>query len=85
MPRQKLNETLTTLHAQLQAGTQLDEADRTHLAEVLGDIKQVLESDDAKPHPSLGDRLSETVNRLEAEHPTIAVGLLEALAILKRL
>ena len=53
--------------------------------DILDDIRQVLESSDSEPHPSLADRLSETVSRLETDHPTIAVGLREAIDVLKRL
>ncbi len=85
MPRQKLNEILTSLHSLLHDGAQLDKADRAHLSEVLGEIRQVLESDSTKPHPTLGDRIGEAVTRLESEHPTIAVCLRETIDTLKRL
>jgi hypothetical protein len=85
MPRQKLTETLASLHAQLKGDAPLDDADRAHLMTVLDDIRHALESNGGSRSTTLGDRITETVARLEAEHPTIATALHETVELLKRL
>jgi len=83
MPRKKLNDVLESLHHQLDAGVSLDETDRQHLAEVLREIKEVLDAE--SPHLPLVERINAMVQQLESEHPTLTAGLREVIQTLRQL
>lgn len=81
MPRSKIHETLSTLHEQLRDQSAFDDADRTHLREVLSDIEAALEADQIGDN--IGERVKQTVAAFEVKHPTIATalhGLMESLS-----
>ncbi len=84
MPHQKLTETLASLRAQLTNGEKLDAEDRKHLEEMLTELQTLLDSQETE-HPSLGERVSEAVGRLEVSHPELAATLNELATILRPL
>jgi hypothetical protein len=75
MPRERLRETLRTLHGELESADTLDPQSRELLTRALNEIQSALDrgagsSTDADA--PWGDRLAETPARLEATHPGVA-------------
>jgi len=71
MDKQKLREQLEQLHAELARVKSLDSTEAEMLQHLASDIQEVLEREEnqAQHYSGLGDRLKETVARLEASHP----------------
>lgn len=69
MARQKLHEALTTLHRELEQGTELTDEDRALLETVADDVQRTL---DAEHDPDLGERLRGAALEFEARHPRTA-------------
>lgn len=71
MDTQKLRAQLEELHAELQQGETLNEADRDLLQNLAGDIREALARGDEQTehYNSLGERLKETVAQVEASYP----------------
>ncbi len=88
MPRQKLSTLLSALHEQLKGDTPIGNEDKEMLVSVLQDIEGKLA--DSQPSDSdnatgLGDKISETIGRFEADHPTLTKTLLEITEALKQI
>jgi hypothetical protein len=76
MVKEQLNERLKELQAQLQQLESVDEADRRLLQELSADIQELLAQDarqETHQYQRLGDRLTQTIEKLEAEHPSLAL------------
>ena len=76
MDKQEFREQLQRLHTQLQQVGSLDEPDRLLLQQLNNDIQALLEhQEDYEKHhyDSLGKRLRETVEKIEASHPSITL------------
>ena len=71
MDKQQLREQLEQLHAELAQVKTLDSTEAEMLQRLAGDIREVLEREENHPrhYSGLGERLKETVVRLEASHP----------------
>ena len=76
MPRRQLNEALETLHQELDASEQLEDADREALLQAMREIQDALHRDDAESAPASGGRLSKRNSALiedfETSHPRFA-------------
>jgi hypothetical protein len=76
MPRRQLNEALETLHQELEASEQLEDADREALLETMREIQQALHRDDVEGEPRSGGPLSKRISALiedfETSHPRFA-------------
>jgi tRNA C32,U32 (ribose-2'-O)-methylase TrmJ len=76
MVKEQLHEKLKELHAQLQQLESVDEPDRSLLQELSADIQELLEQQghhETHQYRRLGDRLRETIEKLEASHPSLAM------------
>jgi DNA repair exonuclease SbcCD ATPase subunit len=75
MVKEQLHERLRELHAQLQQLESVDEPDRKLLQQLSADIQELLEQqrDEPRQYRRLGERLTETVERLEASHPNLSL------------
>jgi hypothetical protein len=76
MVKEQLHERLKELHSQLQQLESVDEPDRKLLQELSADIQELLEQhgqQETHQYRRLGDRLTETIEKLEAEHPSLAM------------
>jgi phosphoglycerate-specific signal transduction histidine kinase len=71
MDKQKLREQLEQLHTELAQVKSLDSAEAEMLQQLANDIREVLErgENDASHYGGLGERLTESIARLEASHP----------------
>jgi uncharacterized heparinase superfamily protein len=77
MERQ-LRDRLEHLHAELAKTDAVDDASRELLADVLGDIQQLLDrSGEERPHEPQGlvDRLRDATRQFEESHPTLAAAV----------
>ena len=76
MARRQLNEALETLHSELEASEQLEDADREALLETMREIQGALHRDDAEREPTSGGSLSKRISALiedfETSHPRFA-------------
>ncbi len=75
MSESQLREHLERLHTELEETDSVDDEARRLLAEVMQDIRAVLDRSDEAPAssgPSLADRLAEATQRFEESHPTLA-------------
>lgn len=74
MNKDQLNESLVKLREEMRSLSELDEASREALRRLDGDIHRILQSScDVPPshHASLRESLKDSVQYLEASHPTI--------------
>ncbi len=74
MDKDQLNESLVRLRDELRSLSELDEASRKALQRLDGDIHRILNSSGDVPstrHASLRESLEDSVQYLEASHPTI--------------
>ncbi len=88
MPRQKLSSLLSALHEQLKGDTPIASEDKEMLVSVLQDIEgKLADSQYSNPDDAagLGDKISETIGRFEADHPTLTKTLLEITKALKQI
>ncbi len=71
MDKQQLREQLEQLHAELAQVKTLDSTEAEMLQHLARDIREVLEREEnqAQHYSGLGERLKESVARLEASHP----------------
>jgi hypothetical protein len=77
VPRNQLRESIHHLQEELSSGEPLSSGDRTELETVLGEVSEILDSEDAQASAegkSLGD-LPTLVERFESTHPKLAVVL----------
>lgn len=76
MPRRQLNDALETLHKELEASEQLEDADRQALLETMREIQEALHREDVESQPASGGPLSKRISTLiedfEASHPRFA-------------
>ena len=75
MSESQLREHLERLHTELEETDSVDDEARRLLAEVMQDIRAVLDRSDYEPassNPSLADRLAEATQRFEESHPALA-------------
>jgi predicted component of type VI protein secretion system len=78
MPRQKLRDTLSKLHADLAATPELNPETVSQLREVMADIENLLNESSSTQHETLSARLKEAMADFENSHPrlTATVGQL---------
>ncbi len=79
MSEKALREHLNTLHAELEATPTVDPALRKLLRETVRDIQEALDRPGPTQSPSesesFADRLTETLQHFEAEHPALGAAL----------
>ena len=85
MPRTRLNEALSELHRQLGSEKPLDDADRSHLQSLLGEIQAALDAGTDEGHAEVGGSVREAIARFEVSHPNITAGLQQIVESLQRL
>jgi len=76
MDKQEFREQLQRLHEKLQRLGAADESDRVLLQQLSTDIQTLLEhKEDYERHhyDTLGDRLRETIEKIEADHPNVTL------------
>jgi len=76
MVKEQLHEKLKELHAQLQQLESVDEPDRKILQQLSADIQELLEQEghnETRQYGRLGERLTETIEKLEASHPSLTI------------
>jgi HSP90 family molecular chaperone len=83
MDQEKLHQKLESLQTALHEADELDEESRALLEEIDGDIHQILnkEPDDV----SILDRLKDTVQDFEEEHPQLTITLDKIINMLSRM
>ena len=82
MDRQDLHSRLRQLRHELQQVETLDEGDRQALAELIGDVQELLqkkEGHDAPAYRRLRDRLKGSVLRFEVSHPRVTAVMEETI------
>ena len=82
-----LRDTLEKLHQELEQAGDLDEESLQRLQHLMSDIRTVLdrEGPSANEHyQSLGDQLSEAIQRYAISHPSLTATMNQALDILSR-
>lgn len=93
MPREKLHQTLNELHEQLESAGSIDADAREHLREAMADIQSALDKSDPAITPpadeegktSVMDRLRDSVEQLEEDHPMMTKTLVELINTLHRM
>lgn len=86
MDKQRVNEALETLQAELAQASQLDEASRASIQKVIDDIEARLGLDDEPAEEeTLSDRLQDSLLEFEAEHPQITSAVNQVAAALANL
>ncbi len=81
----ELRDTLEKLHQELEQTENLDEESRQHLQHLMADIRLTLDRDEAptpEHYESLGEQLTEGIQRYEVSHPSLTVAMQHALDIL---
>ena len=74
MDKDQLNENLAKLQEELESVTEIDDPSRETLKKLDGDIHRILQNSEEVPaahHASLRESLEDSVEYLEASHPTI--------------
>ena len=75
MSESQLREHLERLHVELEETDSVDDEARRLLADVLADIRELLDRSDDGPtdsRQSLADRLADATKRFEGSHPRLA-------------
>ena len=88
MPEQRLRELLQDLHEELSRGENVDEEAETLLRECMDDIHTALGEpvdEGAGGHAGLQDRLRESVDHFEQDHPRLALAVRRVMDALGRL
>jgi len=81
----ELRDTLEKLHKELEQTDDLDEESRQHLQHLMDDIRLALDREgDSTPehYESLGNQLTEGIQRYEISHPSLTAAMRHALDIL---
>ena len=76
MDKQQLRERLQQLHSQLQELDSVDEPGRQLLQQLRADIQELLDEggdEGAHQYGRIGERLRETIEHLEASHPSVTM------------
>ena len=85
MDDQELRELLERLHGEIGQTTSLDDTEKALLRDLRVDISDLLErseSDRLLPHPTIVQRLENTIDQVEATHPALNTLLTKLLEIL---
>ncbi len=86
MPKQRLQSMLEKLDAELDATDTVGEQDREAVVALLGEIRLKLDAEGAEiAESSVTDRLRESVERFEGEHPTLSESLMRLIDQLAKL
>lgn len=75
MEKDRLRESLETLHRELRNIQSVDEASRSILRDLMNDIAEILERPEEAPserHATLMGRLRESTRHFKASHPEVA-------------
>lgn len=75
MPARDLQEQLNTLREQLEQNPPLTQEEREHLNQLATQIQAQIDIEKATNDSSLADSVNLAVERLEVDHPTLAVTL----------
>ena len=81
MTNQKIQELLEQLHDEIHKANTLDEKGREMLEHLTADINALLVRD-GKPEDSLVERLQDSIDHFEIEHPSLTMALSEMMKIL---
>jgi len=81
MTNQKIQELLEQLHDEIHKANTLDEKGREMLEHLTADINALLVRD-GKPEESLVERLQDSIDHFEIEHPSLTMALSEMMKIL---
>jgi len=85
MDDKELRNLLAQLHTEIEHTENVDEKGRELLYDLDTDINDLLarsEKDLANPHPTISQRLEDSIDHLEVAHPDLTQTLIKLLAIL---
>ena len=82
MTNNKIQELLEQLHEEIHKTEALDEKGREMLEHLTSDIKVLLSGGIVKPEESLVERLQDSIDHFEIEHPNLTMALSEMMKIL---
>jgi polyhydroxyalkanoate synthesis regulator phasin len=85
MDDSELRDTLEKLHQELEQTGELDDESRELLQHLMGDIRTILDREEpssAENYESLGDQLTDAIERYETTHPDLTLAMGHALDIL---
>lgn len=87
MPREQLHRTLDELHRQLESTADIDASARDHLQAAMQDIRRALAESAPSPAgspPTMVDRLNESIDHFEQDHPRLTQTLVQLIEALRR-
>lgn len=73
MDEQKLRDTITELHTQLEQAQSVDPATRDLIRHLSNDLQAVLRDTSPQRYSGLGKRLTDSIQRLETSHPNLVL------------
>jgi phytoene/squalene synthetase len=82
MPKNKIKELLEQLQEELDHVSPQDEKGRALLENITADIDQFLQGPNIKTEESVMQRLQDTIDHFNIEHPKLTMALSEILSIL---
>ena len=82
MPKNKIRELLEQLQGELDQVDPQDEKGRKLLENITEDINSFLQQSDAQRDETILQRLQDTIDHFNIEHPKLTMALLEVLSIL---
>ena len=85
MADERLHELLQTLHAELGRATRLDTTVEADLRAIMDDIRDALDRAEPVEHEGLRERLSQTLDHFETDHPRLALTVRRVLDAMSRL
>jgi Domain of unknown function (DUF4404) len=85
MAEQRLRELLHALHDELGRSATLDTEVEAELRDIVSEIRGALDRAETDAHAGLSERLSETLNHFETDHPRLALNVRRMLDAMSRL
>ena len=85
MAEERLRELLQALHAELGRATRLDTKVESELRTIMDDIRGALDRAEPGEHEGLRERLSQTLDHFETDHPRLALNVRRMLDVMSRL
>ncbi len=82
MPKNKIRELLEQLRGELEQVSPQDQKGRDLLENITADINSFLQDPDVEADESVLQRLQDTIDHFNIEHPTLTMALSEIMSIL---
>ena len=82
MPKNKIRELLEQLRGELEQVSPQDQKGRDLLENITADINSFLQDPDVEADESVLQRLKDTIDHFNIEHPTLTMALSEIMSIL---